>query len=169
MKRRGLKRYYRKLSKVNFAESIIAGLKSETTNYDYEHIHFDSYILTKWSEIKQHLNALFNQLDIIWQNSVTINSPFQVWGFICLQKDFGYQIALYVHTPNSSCDDFPHTQTDVSESPTINRKELLDYLKPRITDGYQIRYSLNCDDEPEIFITIPNVGLPIFNYNEQSK
>ena len=169
MKKRGLKRYYRNLSQITFAENIIAVLKSGAANYDYEHIHLDGYILTKWSEIKQHLDVLFNQLDIFRQNSGTINSTFQVWGFICFQKDFGCQIALYVHTPNNGYDDFPHTQTDVSESPTINRKELLDYLKPRVAAGYQIRYALNCDNEPEIFIAMPNVGLSIFNHNERSK
>lgn len=169
MKTRGLKRYYRNLFKVNFAENIVAELKSGTANCDYEHIHLDGYVLTKWSEIKQHLDVLFSQLVIFRQNSATINFPFQVWGFICFQKDYGCQIALYIHTPNSGCDDFPHTQTNVSESPTINRKELLDYLKPRIADGYQIRYALNCDNEPEIFIAMPNVGLPIFNHNERSK
>ena len=55
MKKRGLKRYYRNLSQITFAENIIAVLKSGAANYDYEHIHLDGYILTKWSEIKQHL------------------------------------------------------------------------------------------------------------------
>lgn len=169
MKKRGLRRYYRNLSKVTFAEEIIVELKSGTASYDYKHIHLDGYILTKWSEIKQHIDALFNQFETFRHNSVAITVPFQLWGFICFPKGFGCQIALYVHTPNGDYDDFPHTQTDVSESPTINRKELLDYLQSKIADGYQIRYSLNCDDEPEIYIAMSNVGLPIFNHNEQSK
>lgn len=52
MKKRGLKRYFRNLSKLNFAEKIIAGLKSGSAEYDYEHIHLDGYTLTKWTEIK---------------------------------------------------------------------------------------------------------------------
>lgn len=56
------------------------------------------------------------------------------------------------------------TFSNVSESPTINRKELLDYLDPKPADGYEIRYSKNCDGEPEIFITM-NVGLPIYTKN----
>lgn len=167
MKKRGLKRYYRKLSKENFAKNIIAELKSSSAEYDYEHIHLDGYILTKWTEVKQHLDVLFRQLETFKQNSDTVNSPFQVWGYICLQKDYGCQIALYVHTPNCNYDDFPHTETEALESTTIPPKELLDYLKPRIADGYQIRYSRNCDGEPEIFIAIPNVGLSIFNCNVQ--
>ena len=55
MKKRGLKRYYRNLFKKNFAEKIIAELKSGNAEYDYEHIHLDGYPLTKWAEIKQHL------------------------------------------------------------------------------------------------------------------
>lgn len=166
MKKRGLRRYYRKLSKENFAEKIIAEMKSCSAEYDYEHIHLNGYSLTKWTEIKQHLDVLFRQLETFKQNSDTVNSPFQVWGYICLQKDYGCQIALYVHTPNSSYDDFPHTETEALESPTITQRELLDYLKARIADGYQISYSRNCDGEPEILIAMPNVGLPIFKHNE---
>ena len=81
--------------------------------YDYEHIHLDGYALTKWTEIKQHLDVLFSQLDTFRINTETISSPFQVWGYICLQRNYGCQIAMYVHTPNSDFDDFPMTFTDV--------------------------------------------------------
>ena len=84
MKKRGLKRYYRNLFKKNFAEKIIAELKSGNAEYDYEHIHLDGYPLTKWAEIKQHLDVLFSQLDTFRLNAETISSPFQVWGYICL-------------------------------------------------------------------------------------
>lgn len=62
MKKRGLKRYYRNLFKKNFAEKIIAELKSGNAEYDYEHIHLDGYPLTKWAEIKQHLDVLLASL-----------------------------------------------------------------------------------------------------------
>jgi len=45
---------------------------------------------------------------------------------------------------------------------TTNRKELHDYLNKRQREGYEIRYSRNCDNEQEIVIAIMNVGLPIF-------
>lgn len=162
MKKRGLKRYFRNLYKLNFAEKIIAGLRSGNTEYDYEHIHLDGYPLIKWTEIKQHLDVLFAQLNVFKLNSEKICFPFQVWGYICFQRNFGCQIVLYVHTPNNDFDDFPMTFTNVSEFPTMNLKELLDYLESRMKNGYEIRYSKNCDGEPEIFIAIKNVGLPIF-------
>lgn len=77
MKKRGLKRYYRNLFKKNFAEKIIAELKSGNAEYDYEHIHLDGYPLTKWAEIKQHLDVLFSQLDTFRLNAETISSPFK--------------------------------------------------------------------------------------------
>lgn len=162
MKKRGLKRYYRNLFKKNFAEKIIAELKSGNAEYDYEHIHLDGYPLTKWAEIKQHLDVLFSQLDTFRLNAETISSPFQVWGYICLQRNYGCQIAMYVHTPNNDFDDFPRTFTDVSETPTLNRKEWIDYLKAKGTSGYEIRYTQNCDNEPEIIIALKNTGTPIF-------
>ena len=162
MKKRGLKRYYRNLFKKNFAEKIIAELKSGNAEYDYEHIHLDGYPLTKWAEIKQHLDVLFSQLDTFRLNVETISSPFQVLGYICLQSKYGCQIAMYVHTPNNDFDDFPRTFTDVSETPTLNRKEWIDYLKAKGTSGYEIRYTQNCDNEPEIIIALKNTGTPIF-------
>ena len=156
MKKRGLKRYYRKLSKTNFAEKIITGLKSGIVEYDYEHIHLDGYCLTTWREIRQHLDVLFNMLNIFGLNTKTIHIPFQVWGYICFQRNLGCQIVLYIHTPNSDFDDFPMNFSDMSDSPTINRrhKEVLLYLESMMAKGYDIRYSKNCDGEPEIFITI---------------
>lgn len=64
MKRRGLKRYYRNLRKANFIEEIMAGLKNGNAEYDYEHIHLDGYTLSKWKEIKLHLDVLFSRLDL---------------------------------------------------------------------------------------------------------
>lgn len=52
--------------------------------------------------------------------------------------------------------------SNISETPTIRREELLGYLESRMTNGYEVRYSKNCDGEPEIFIAIKNVGMPIF-------
>lgn len=39
---------------------------------------------------------------------------------------------------------------------------MLAYLESMTTKGYDIRYSNNCDNEPEILIAMKNVGLPIF-------
>jgi len=50
----------------------------------------------------------------------------------------------------------------VSETPTLNRKEWIDYLKAKRTLGYEIRYTQNCDNEPEIIIALKNIGTPIF-------
>lgn len=162
MKKRGLNRYYRNLSRLDYAERIITEMRNETSGYDYEHIHLNGYTLTKWAEIRSHLDVLFNQLDIFRLNSNTIRLPFQVWGYVCFQRDYGCQIALYFHTPNNDFDDFPMVFTCVSESPTVNRKELSDYLDAKIANGYKVRYSNNCDGELEIFIAVQNVGLPIF-------
>lgn len=162
MKKRGLKRYYRNLSKLDFADRIVAEMRNGTVEYDYEHIHLDGYTLTKWAEIRSHLDVLFNQLDIFRLNSKAISLPFQVWGDVCFQHDYGCQIALYIHTPNNDFDDFPMVFTNASESPTFRRKELSDYLDAKIANGYEVRYSNNCDGESEIFIAIKNVGMPIF-------
>ena len=162
MKKRGLKRYYRNLHKSSYIEQIITGLRNGVVEYDYEHIHLDGYSLTKWSEIRLHLDVLFKLLAVFKFNSETIRMPFQVWGYVCFQRDLGCQIGLYIHTPNCDFDDFPMIISNISEIPTTRRKELLAYLESMTTKGYDIRYSNNCDKEPEIFIAIKNVGLPIF-------
>ena len=83
-------------------------------------------------------------------------------GDVCFQRDLGCQVSLYVHTPNRDYDDFPMVFTNVPDYMTTNRKELHDYLHKRQREGYEIRYSRNCDNEQEIVIAIMNVGLPIF-------
>lgn len=50
----------------------------------------------------------------------------------------------------------------VSEIPTINRAEWIDYLEKRAAEGYEIKYSTNCDNEPEIIIAVKNIGQPVF-------
>ncbi len=160
MKRRGLKRYYRNLRKANFIEEIMAGLKNGNAEYGYEHIHLDGYTLSKWKEIKLHLDVLFSRLDSFRLGRIKM--PFQVWGYVCLQRHYGCQIILYVHTPNKEFDDFPMKFEDVSEIPTINRAEWIDYLEKRAAEGYEIKYSTNCDNEPEIIIAVKNIGQPVF-------
>jgi hypothetical protein len=162
MKKRGLKRYYRNLSKINIAEKIVTEMGAGKVEYDYEHIHLDGYTFTKWAAIRQHLDVLFNQLDIFSLNSATIHVPFQVWGYVCFQRDYGCQIALYIHTSNNDFDDFPMAFANFSESSTVKRKALSDYLDAKIANGYEVRYSNNCDGEPEVLIAARNVGLPIF-------
>ena len=68
----------------------------------------------------------------------------------------------HVHTPNKEFDDFPMKFEDVSEIPTINRAEWIDYLEKRAAEGYEIKYSTNCDNEPEIIIAVKNIGQPVF-------
>ena len=160
IKRRGLKRYYRNLRKANFIEKIMAELKNGNAGYDYEHIHLDGYTLGKWKEIKQHIDVLFSLLDSF--RLETIKPTFQVWGYVCFQRHYGCQIILYVHTPNKEFDDFPMKFEDVSEKPTINRAECVAYLEKRTAEGYEIRYSTNCDNEPEIIIALKNAGQPVF-------
>ena len=94
MKKRGLKRYYRNLNKRSYIEQIITGLRNGVVEYDYEHIHLDRYSLTKWSEIRLHLDVLFKLLDVFKSNYETIRMPFQVWGYVCFQRDLGCQIGL---------------------------------------------------------------------------
>ena len=170
MKKRGLKRYYRTLSKLDFADRIVAGMRNGTAEYDYEHIHLEGYTLTKWTEIRSHLDVLFNQLEIFRLNSKAISLPFQVWGYVCFQRDYGCHIALYIHTPNNDFDDFPMVFTNASEFPTFRRKELSDYLDAKIANGYEVRYSNNCDGESEVLIAAQNVGLPVFLHtNDRSE
>ena len=103
---------------------------------------------------------LFSRLDSFRLGRIKM--PFQVWGYVCLLRHYGCQIILYVHTPNKEFDDFPMKFEDVSEIPTINRAEWIDYLEKRAAEGYEIKYSTNCDNEPEIIIAVKNIGQPVF-------
>ena len=126
--------------------------KRELSKINYR-IHTDA--------IKQNLipaEVTPKQASIIYANEADVLNV----AMICLQRNYGCQIVMYVHTPNSDFNDFPMVFTDVSKTPTLNRKEWLDYLETKRTSGYEIRYSQNCDNEPEIIIALKNIGTPIF-------
>lgn len=44
---------------------------------------------------------------------------------------------------------------------TISKSEILNYFQVKVKDGFNIYYSINCDDEPEILISHSEIGEPI--------
>ncbi len=84
-----------------------------------------------------------------------------MWGYVCFQREYGYQVILYIHTPNSDANDYPADFSNFSSVLTISKSEILNYFQVKVKDGFNIYYSINCDDEPEILISHSEIGEPI--------
>ena len=158
MKKRGLRRYYRNLAQCKPVLDLLRGRTSQQFGYDYEHFHFDGYPLTRWRAIKAHLDALFRQFEIAKEHITEFPAIFQMWGCVCFQREFGCQVMLYIHTPNSDADDYPADFSNFSHKQNIKSCEITSYLQNKGKEGFTLRYSLNCDNEPEILISYPGIG-----------
>ncbi len=53
MKKRGLRRYYKKLATSNPVLDLLHNRDYQNFGYDYGHIHLNDYVLTRWKEIKE--------------------------------------------------------------------------------------------------------------------
>lgn len=96
MKKRGLRRYYKKLARCNHVFDLLHNRTYKNFGYDYEHIH-----------------------------------------------------------------DYPADFSNFSSVPTITKSEILNYFQSKAKDGFNVYYSINCDNEPEILISHFEIGEPI--------
>lgn len=103
-KRRGLKRYYRKLNKLNVCDDWLDALSEDDTWFNLAHEHFDwsGYGNISWKEHREHLNVLFDNFSTIEQRMKGINRPIQL--FAVIHVNDSEQDALYFHTPNPYSD-----------------------------------------------------------------
>ena len=111
-KTRGLHRYYRTI------RGTAAGYRIDTDDgswYDFWHTHVDwrGYGNRSWRERRQHLVALFDTFRSILRQIDTEGwaMPHQVWVFI--EPTDSSVDAVYVHTPNSNRENFPHPFSNV--------------------------------------------------------
>ncbi|MCR9011131.1 hypothetical protein [Gabonibacter chumensis] len=161
-KPRGLRRYYRNLA----ADRPFAKQIDEWTacvhcpDFDYEHIHFDcpKYTLRRWRGIKAHLDALIHNFNRVAESFKTMETQFQLWAFIGLQEDFGIQPILYLHTPNTMHNDFPHKIEGFSTICYLKDRNLASYIDELTKKGYEVLYSSVGDEFPSIIVYKKNVG-----------
>ncbi|WP_305152650.1 hypothetical protein [uncultured Duncaniella sp.] len=110
---------------------------------------------------KAHIEALCRQLKLVKDYINECPRTFQMWGYVCFQREYGCQVILYIHTPNSDANDYPADFSNFSSVLTISKSEILNYFQVKVKDGFNIYYSINCDDEPEILISHSEIGEPI--------
>jgi len=54
----------------------------------------DDYVLTRWKEIKAHIEALCRQLKLVKDYINECPRTFQMWGYVCFQREYGCQVIL---------------------------------------------------------------------------
>lgn len=137
-KRRGLKRYYKKLRQCNEWDYWCSALSNESGWFNYAHQHFDwkSYGDICWRERKEHLDVLFKHFSVIESRVKNLERPFQMFALIDL-NDSG-QDALYFHTPN------PYTEYPFIipqggiRGCQLKYQPLKKYLERLVEEGYTV-------------------------------
>jgi len=97
-KRRGLKRYYRKLRRQDVSEDWIEALSDEEAWFNLEHFDWSEYGNISWREHKEHLDVLFRNFSIMENRLKEVGRPVQM--FAVVHTDNSEEDALYFHTPN---------------------------------------------------------------------
>ncbi len=92
-----------------------------------------------------------------------------MWGYVCFQREYGCQVILYMHTPNGDANDYPADFSNFSSIPTITKSEISNYFQSKIKDGFNLYYSINCDNEPEILISHSEIGEPIITVERKEE
>lgn len=140
-KRRGLKRYYRKLQQTYQCERWCKNICNFSTWYDLAHLHFDwkNYGNIRWKERREHLDVLFRHYAIMEREAVKVNRPFQL--FILLHQYDSAQDALYLHTPNPNAENYPLDFSKYETECNFTNRPLAEYLAKAAEKGYSVLYS----------------------------
>lgn len=143
-KRRGLKRYYKKLQQCNRWDYWCNKLSDESSWCNYAHQHFDwlGYGGICWTERKAHLDTLFKHFSMIERCLKNVDRQFQMFALLHL-NDSG-QDALYFHTPNPYTE-YPYkvSQTAFAEGCHLKHGPLKVYLEMLIEQGYTVLSSVD--------------------------
>lgn len=142
-KRRGLRRYYRKLRRLNeFASAMswLGDIHDPESWFDYAHIHFDwsGYGDFRWKERAEHLDVMFRHYDMFAGECWQVDRAFQVYAVVH-EFDSGSD-ALYLHTPNPNGDNYP-MRWNYTETCTFRTRNLIDYLEKLKAKGYSVLYA----------------------------
>ncbi|MBD3588139.1 hypothetical protein [Bacteroides sp. GM023] len=155
-KRRGIKRYYKKLHQCNEWDywcNILSDI-SEWCNYAHQHFDWIGYGDICWKERKEHLDILFKHFLMIEHHIKNVERPFQMFAILHL-NDSG-QDALYFHTPNPYTE-YPYIipQMAYKIGCQLQYPPLSKYLEMLMGQGYTIFTS---EERQSCIVFKENVG-----------
>jgi len=160
MKKRGLKRYYRNLSK-NLLINKLDFSGGENSWFDFYHIHIDNTGLgnKSWKSRKQHLNALFATAEKIEENLIIYPNDFQYW--IEISENNSFDDSIYIHTLNPNQKNFP-TKINFNEAHKPNNKKLFEFISGKDYEIYNnmLHYD-NDESELTYFLCKKDFGISI--------
>lgn len=155
-KRRGIKRYYKKLHQCNEWDywcNILSDI-SEWCNYAHQHFDWIGYGDICWKERKEHLDMMFKHFLMIEHHIKNVERPFQIFAILHL-NDSG-QDALYFHTPNPYTE-YPYIipQMAYKIECQLQYPPLSKYLEMLMRQGYTIFTS---EERKSCIVFKENVG-----------
>ena len=139
-KRRGLKRYYRRLRQCNELDNWRDILSDKSRWSYFDHLHFDrnGYGNVCWKERKEHLDVLFRHFLMIEQFVEKMDRPFQIFAILVLE-DSRYD-ALFLHTPNyHTPEEYPYIiPAGYKKEYPLRNPSLRNYLVMLAKQGYTV-------------------------------
>lgn len=140
-KKRGLKRYYRSLSKIDFIDNLDFS-NSEKSWFDYFHIHIDNTGLgnKSWKSRMQHLTALFEVAKKVESKLELYQNEYQYW--VEISENDSYEDSIFIHTKNPNESEFP-AKIEFDSKAEIKNQELVEYLSSK---EYQIKEKILLDE-----------------------
>lgn len=171
---RGQRRYYRKLATGQSTKKQIAGWIDGLTNgslqRDFGHIHYDcpKSFLFRWKAVKLHLDALIRDFETVAHAAKSVNTMFQLWAFVGMDKDFGADPILYIHTPNHEHNNFPQKFNNFTKTFPLKDNALSQYLEKLSQKGYSILYSQTEPQFTQIVIYRDDVGVNLYTPEDEN-
>jgi hypothetical protein len=129
-KQRGLRRYYRNLSKQNdFDKATWLNFSIPDTWFDNWHLHFDWKGLgnNSFKRRKPHLDKLFRHFELLAEKTKDLMLDFQLYA-ILFDHDSSND-ALFLHTPNPNGNAFPNKLQGLSLKSNLTNNDLEKYIK----------------------------------------
>lgn len=167
-KRRGLKRYYRKLHQCNELDNWCNIVSDKSKWYYFSHLHFDrnGYGNVCWKEHKEHLDILFKHFLMFEQYVKNINRSFQIFAILVLE-DSRYD-ALFLHTPNTHTpEEYPYIiPAGYKKEYPLRYPSLRNYLEMLTKQGYTV---FSSEEKQACIVFKENVGDSLYEDNANKR
>lgn len=159
-KKRGLKRYYKKLSKSRPIDYLdLSG--GDNSWFDFYHIHIDNIGLgnKSWKSRKQHLDSLFQVAKELEEKLSSYPKDFQYW--IEISENDSREDSIYIHTENPYGTKFP-ISIEFDEKYKSKNKNLINYLDQQDYNlKAKILFDHNNRQDLFFFLTKNKLGLKL--------
>lgn len=136
-KKRGLRRYFKNISKINIIDEIKLPF-DQSSSFDFLHLHIDNSYQgnISFKRRKPHLDALISNFKLIVSKQNNDFLSFQCW--LELNEFDSYDDRIYLHTKNHNNSKFPCYYSHLKEQSNFINLDIIQYINS--LEGFNIYY-----------------------------